>query len=257
MEAMNSSSFHSSGENGGSSTEHDDFLQQILFSVPSSSSLLASKLRSITSNQWRHRRRRTRNNICCCDASARTHRRSKRRRFISASKLRQHHINGGTAGGGGGTTSAAAMLQRGLTGDQNDDALYQGNEISVQALNNGFAGSLGQTSNQSQHFQTMVALIQLIFFIYCFSCHAQLRLNISISNQPHTPNYPKIFVSIFGPLTFASYSSLLFPPLCPIISTSYSATQLLNCKFEERLYRLYRKFMSYYTDRPHSSILPI
>ncbi|KAM3321403.1 hypothetical protein P3S67_008605 [Capsicum chacoense] len=131
-------------------------------------------------------------------------------------------------------------------------------------------------------FPAMVALIQLMyqasykspfelhlikmylaissFFIYCFSCHAQLRLNISISNQPHTPNYPKIFVSIFGPLTFASYSSIHFPPLCLIIyliSTSYSATQLLNCKFEERLYWLYRKFMSYYANRPHNSILPI
>ncbi|PHU16607.1 Transcription factor bHLH66 [Capsicum chinense] len=128
MEAMNSSSFHSSGENGGSSTEHDDFLQQILSSVPSSSSPWPDIGDAHPYN---------------FDNDHHHHNSS-----LLASKLRQQQING-----------KALMLQqqqllmsRGLTGDQNDDALNQGNEISVQALYNGFAGSLGQTSNQSQHF---------------------------------------------------------------------------------------------------------
>ncbi|CAN4094637.1 unnamed protein product [Withania somnifera] len=151
MQAMNS--FQSSGENGASSNDqhhhfdptssHDDFLQQILSSVPSSS-------------PWP-------------DISGDGHLYDDHQSTLLTSKLRQHQITGtGTGGSSAAAAAKALMLQqqlllsRGLTGagnggagingDQNDDGLNPGNEISVQALYNGFAQSLGQTSNQSQHF---------------------------------------------------------------------------------------------------------
>ncbi|GAA0161670.1 basic helix-loop-helix transcription factor [Lithospermum erythrorhizon] len=78
---------------------------------------------------------------------------------LLANKFRHHQINGGGGGGGNAVAAAAAkalmiqqqlMLTRSINGngDNNDG----GNENSVQALFNGFTGSLGQTTNQSQHF---------------------------------------------------------------------------------------------------------
>lgn len=97
---------------------------------------------------------------------------------LLASKLRQHQITGG-----GGAAAKALMLQqqillsRTLAGnglrsptaasgdngllslpvnlsndDHNDSVSNPANDSSVQALFNGFTGSLGQTSNQPQHF---------------------------------------------------------------------------------------------------------
>ncbi|MCD7458548.1 hypothetical protein HAX54_038561 [Datura stramonium] len=149
MQAMNS--FQSTGENGASSGEHmshshfdptsshDDFLQQILSSVPSSS-------------PWPD-----------ISGDAHPYNFDDHQSTLLASKLRQHQITGG---GGASAAAKALMLQHqlllsrglagnggaGINGDQNDDGLNPANEISVQALYNGFAGSLGQTSNQSQHF---------------------------------------------------------------------------------------------------------
>ncbi|XP_016498405.2 bHLH transcription factor RHL1-like [Nicotiana tabacum] len=142
MQAMNSQ-MSLQEENGASSgqnmshshfdptSSHDDFLQQILSSVPSSS-------------PWP-------------DLSGGGDGHFDDQSIFLASKLRQNQITGG----GGGAAAKALMLQqqlllsRGLlagNGDQNDDVGNPGNEISVQALYNGFAGSLGQTSNQPQHF---------------------------------------------------------------------------------------------------------
>nr|XP_025884359.1 transcription factor bHLH66 isoform X2 [Solanum lycopersicum] len=149
MQAMNS--FQSTGENGASSGEHmshshfdpssshDDFLQQILSSVPSSS-------------PWPE-----------ISGDGHPYNFDDHQSTLLASKLRQHQINGGTSAA---AAAKALMLQQqlllsrgiagnggsGINGDQNDDGLNSGNDISVQALYNGFAGSLGQTSNQSQHF---------------------------------------------------------------------------------------------------------
>ncbi|XP_055822885.1 bHLH transcription factor RHL1-like [Solanum dulcamara] len=94
---------------------------------------------------------------------------------LLASKLRQHQITGG----GAATAANALMLQQQLllsrtlrspTGasgdngllslplnlsnnvDQNDGIANPTNDNSIQALFNGFTGSLGQTSNQPQHF---------------------------------------------------------------------------------------------------------
>ncbi|KAL3746331.1 hypothetical protein ACJRO7_015310 [Eucalyptus globulus] len=87
---------------------------------------------------------------------------------VLAAKLRQHQIGGGGGGGGGGGAQAAAaaakamMLQQILMagGDGSPSSSHfksanLGGDSSVQALFNGFAGSLhgnGQTSNHSQHF---------------------------------------------------------------------------------------------------------
>ncbi|XP_059276513.1 bHLH transcription factor RHL1-like [Lycium ferocissimum] len=126
MEAMNS--FQNSGET-------DDFLQQILSSVPTSSSPWPDMISS---------------------GDAQTpYNFEEQQSTLLASKLRQHQITGN-----GAAAAKALMLQQQLfmstglaaNGDQNDDALNPGNDISVQALFNGFAGSLGQTSNQSQQF---------------------------------------------------------------------------------------------------------
>ncbi|KAJ8562199.1 hypothetical protein K7X08_011490 [Anisodus acutangulus] len=96
---------------------------------------------------------------------------------LLASKLRHHQITGG-GGGGGGAAAKSLMLQQQLllnslrsptggsgdngllslpsslrnNGDQNDGVANPANDSSVQALFNGFTGSLGQTSNQPQHF---------------------------------------------------------------------------------------------------------
>ncbi|KAK6774596.1 hypothetical protein RDI58_029835 [Solanum bulbocastanum] len=149
MQAMNS--FQSTGENGASSGEHmshshfdpssshDDFLQQILSSVP-------------TSSPWPE-----------ISGDGHPYNFDDHQSTLLASKLRQHQINGGSSAA---AAAKALMLQQqlllsrgiagnggsGMNGDQNDDGLNPGNDISVQALYNGFAGSLGQTSNQSQHF---------------------------------------------------------------------------------------------------------
>ncbi|KAL3323117.1 hypothetical protein AABB24_040297 [Solanum stoloniferum] len=145
MQAMNS--FQSTGENGASSGEHmshshfdpssshDDFLQQILSSVP-------------TSSPWPE-----------ISGDGHPYNFDDHQSTLLATKLRQHQINGGSSAA---AAAKALMLQQqlllsrgggsGMNGDQNDDGLNPGNDISVQALYNGFAGSLGQTSNQSQHF---------------------------------------------------------------------------------------------------------
>ncbi|XP_016444149.1 bHLH transcription factor RHL1 [Nicotiana tabacum] len=98
-----------------------------------------------------------------------------------AAKLRQHQITGGGGGGGGAVAAAKALLLQqqlllsrtlagnGLrsptgasgdngflnmlgNGDQNDGVGNPANDSSVQALFNGFTGSLGQNSSQPQHF---------------------------------------------------------------------------------------------------------
>ncbi|KAK4343274.1 hypothetical protein RND71_036368 [Anisodus tanguticus] len=148
MQAMNS--FQSPGENGAPSGEHinhshfdptsshDDFLQQILSSVPSSS-------------PWP--------DMISGDGQT-PYNFDDQQSTLLASKLRQHQITGG---GGAATAAAKALmlqqqllLSRGLASNGgagiNDDGLNPANDISVQALFNGFTGSLGQTSNQSQHF---------------------------------------------------------------------------------------------------------
>ncbi|PHT81098.1 hypothetical protein T459_14113 [Capsicum annuum] len=153
MEAMNSSSFHSSGENGGSSTEHDDFLQQILSSVPSSSSPWPDIGDAHPYN---------------FDNDHHHHNSS-----LLASKLRQQQINGKAL-----MLQQQLLMSRGLTGDQNDDALNQGNEISVQALYNGFAGSLGQTSNQSQHFHHSQMSTHALYFKACRSVDLMTSLEV-------------------------------------------------------------------------------
>ncbi|MCD9646292.1 hypothetical protein HAX54_036022 [Datura stramonium] len=94
------------------------------------------------------------------------------------------------------------------------------------------------------------------FLIYCFSYDARLRLNIPASSnhrhyRPPQNYYVKMveFVgSIFGPLTLASYSSLIFPSLGPIlysVSFFYSVTQLLytTLLITQRLNKLYHKFI--------------
>ncbi|KAF8035638.1 hypothetical protein BT93_C1616 [Corymbia citriodora subsp. variegata] len=85
---------------------------------------------------------------------------------VLAAKLRQHQIGGGGGGGGGAQAAVAAtkamLLQQLLMGGGDGSSSSShfksanlGGDSSVQALFNGFAGSLhgnGQTSNQSQHF---------------------------------------------------------------------------------------------------------
>ncbi|KAG5592824.1 hypothetical protein H5410_043338 [Solanum commersonii] len=89
------------------------------------------------------------------------------------------------------------------------------------------------------------------FLIYCFSYDAQLRI-IPSSNHHHScSNYAKIVQivgSIFGPLTLASYSSVIFPSLVPFLysgSVLYSASLLLyTTRLTEQLKWFYRKFIS-------------
>ncbi|KAK4344423.1 hypothetical protein RND71_037517 [Anisodus tanguticus] len=135
MQAMNS--FQSSGENDAShfdpTSSHDDFLQQILSSVPSSSSPWSDMISGDGQTPYNF---------------------DDHQSTLLASKLRHHQITGD------GASAKALMLQQQLllstgvagNGDQNDDGLNPANDISVQALFNGFTGSLDQTSNQSQHF---------------------------------------------------------------------------------------------------------
>ncbi|KAG5592818.1 hypothetical protein H5410_043332 [Solanum commersonii] len=113
-------------------------------------------------------------------------------------------------------------------------------------------------------FQTMVALLQLkyqgsdkspfdthfaemflsvaSFLIYCFSQDALLYI-------PPDSNYVKMvqcLASVFGPLTLASYLSLLFPLFCPIIysiSILYSAIRLLYNTFTQGLNWFYHNFI--------------
>lgn len=99
------------------------------------------------------------------------------------------------------------------------------------------------------------------FLIYCFSYDAQLRSIPSSNHRYHyNSNYVKIvqFVgSIFGPLTLASYSSVLFPSLVPFLysgSILYSAFLLLYTTRFTKLFKcFYRKFIS---GRP-TLILPV
>ncbi|CAN4113193.1 unnamed protein product [Withania somnifera] len=130
------------------SSSHDDFLEQILSSVPSSSSPWPDL---ISKSSW--------------DPPPLPHNVSSpefhyddQASSLLASKLRQHQITGA------GSAAKALMLQQQLllsrtlagngfsNGDQNDGVANPVNDSSIQALFNGFTGSLGQTSNQSQHF---------------------------------------------------------------------------------------------------------
>ncbi|XP_057767841.1 bHLH transcription factor RHL1-like isoform X1 [Salvia miltiorrhiza] len=131
---------------------HDDFLEQMLSSVPSSAAY-----------PWEddHSQQQMEEHSAA----------------VLASKLRQHQISGGAAkalmfqqqlllsrglAAGNGclcspTGSDGALLPM-AQGHHNDGVdgngfkSIQANDLSVKALFNGFTGSLGQTSNQSQHF---------------------------------------------------------------------------------------------------------
>ncbi|KAF3628913.1 hypothetical protein FXO37_29181, partial [Capsicum annuum] len=113
-----------------------------------------------------------------------------------------------------------------------------------------------QASNDKSPFEIhpkKMSLAIASFLIYCFSCDVQLRLIPS-----RCPNYVKLveFVgSIFGPLTLASYSSVLFPSLGPIlytVSISYTAIQLLyTTLLTERLNWLCHKLMNYSGKTPY------
>ncbi|MCD9640242.1 hypothetical protein HAX54_025428 [Datura stramonium] len=116
-------------------------------------------------------------------------------------------------------------------------------------------------------FPTMIALLQLkyqgsdkspfdthsaqmflsvaSFLIYCFSLNALLKIS------PHSNYYYAKMVqfsaSVFGPLTLASFLSLLFPLLCPILytfSVLYSAADqlLYSTLLIQRFKRFYQKF---------------
>ncbi|KAG5601343.1 hypothetical protein H5410_032713 [Solanum commersonii] len=84
------------------------------------------------------------------------------------------------------------------------------------------------------------------FLIYSFACDAHLKL---ISTSSNHSKYAKMVGAIFGPLAFASYSSLLFPPFSSVfysLSILYSATQLLNrTLLLQRLNVFYHKFVNY------------
>uniref|UniRef100_M1DVE3 Uncharacterized protein n=1 Tax=Solanum tuberosum TaxID=4113 RepID=M1DVE3_SOLTU len=77
------------------------------------------------------------------------------------------------------------------------------------------------------------------FLIYCFAYDAHIKYISTTYSK-----YAKLVGDVFGPLTFASYSSLLFPSLCPIfysVSIVYSASQTLLNK-TVLLNWLYHKF---------------
>ncbi|KAL3362025.1 hypothetical protein AABB24_014730 [Solanum stoloniferum] len=100
------------------------------------------------------------------------------------------------------------------------------------------------------------------FLIYCFSYDAQLRLIPSSNHRHSCSNYVKIvqFVgSIFGPLTLASYSSVLFPSLSLFfysLSILYSTFLLLyTIRLNQRLNWLFHKLMNYSSRTPY--IIPI
>ncbi|MCD7462396.1 hypothetical protein HAX54_048415 [Datura stramonium] len=83
------------------------------------------------------------------------------------------------------------------------------------------------------------------FFIYCFSLNALFKIS------PHSNYYYAKMVhfsaSVFAALTFASFLSLLFPLLSPILytfSVLYSAAHqlLYSTLLTDRFKRLYQKF---------------
>uniref|UniRef100_M1CHH2 Uncharacterized protein n=1 Tax=Solanum tuberosum TaxID=4113 RepID=M1CHH2_SOLTU len=89
------------------------------------------------------------------------------------------------------------------------------------------------------------------FLIYCFSYDAQLRIIPSSNHRHSCSNYVKIVQivgSIFGPLTLASYSSVLFPSFVSLfysVSILYSAFLLLyTTRFIKLLKWFYCKFIS-------------
>ncbi|KAG5592827.1 hypothetical protein H5410_043341 [Solanum commersonii] len=90
------------------------------------------------------------------------------------------------------------------------------------------------------------------FLIYCFAYDAQLKY-ISTTCS----NYAKMVGDVFGPLTFASLSSVVYPPFSFIFYSFcilYSATQLLNRRLvKAQLYRLYHKFLNY-LDKPTMTV---
>ncbi|KAG8367578.1 hypothetical protein BUALT_Bualt16G0086500 [Buddleja alternifolia] len=118
------------------SSQHDDFLEQMLSSVPpSAASFPWSDDQTAAAGVMEHLEEQS--------AAA------------LSSRMRHHQISGGAA--------KALMLQhqllRGLAAVQDDvvdapsfDSANLANNESVKALFNGYAGSLGQTSNESQHF---------------------------------------------------------------------------------------------------------
>ncbi|XP_004242577.2 bHLH transcription factor RHL1-like [Solanum lycopersicum] len=163
-------------------SSHDDFLEQILSSVPSSSPWpdlskswdphhhLSSPPHNPSSGEDQPPSNPFHSQFHYDDQAS----------SLLASKLRQHQI---TSGGGAAAAAKALMLQQQLllsrtlagnglrspngasgdngllslplnlsNGDQNDGVANPTNDNSVQALFNGFTGSLGQTSNQPQHF---------------------------------------------------------------------------------------------------------
>ncbi|CAN4084443.1 unnamed protein product [Withania somnifera] len=130
-------------------SSNDDFLEQILSSVPSSSpwpdlSKPWDPHHHLSSPPPQH------------NPSSGEFHYDDQASSLLASKLRQHQITGAGA-------AKALLLQQqlllsrtlagnGVNGDQNDGVANPVNDSSIQALFNGFTGSLGQTSNQSQHF---------------------------------------------------------------------------------------------------------
>ncbi|XP_060171805.1 bHLH transcription factor RHL1-like [Lycium barbarum] len=162
-------------------SSNDDFLEQFLSSVPSSSPWSWDHHNNLSSPppQPQH-------NLSSGDDQQPSlqppFHYDEQASSLLASKLRQHQITGGR--GAAAAAAKALMMQQqlllsrtlagnglrsngtgsgdngllsqplslGNNGEQNDGVANQGNDSSVQALFNGFTGSLGQTSNQPQHF---------------------------------------------------------------------------------------------------------
>ncbi|KAK6787054.1 hypothetical protein RDI58_015579 [Solanum bulbocastanum] len=84
------------------------------------------------------------------------------------------------------------------------------------------------------------------FLIYSFAYDTQLKL---ISTSSNHSKYAKMAGAIFGPLAFASYSSVLFPSVSSVfysLSILFSATQLLNrTLLLQRFNVFYHKFVNY------------
>lgn len=130
----------------------------------------------------------------------------------------------------------------------------------------GFIQLMYQATNNKSPFELHPKKMYLAiasFLIYCFSYDAQLRLIPSSSNHCHRySNYVKMvqFVgSIFGPLTLASYSSVLVPSLGPFlfsVSFLYSVILLFNSTIlTKRLNWVYHKLMNYFCRTP--CIIPV
>ncbi|XP_059286102.1 bHLH transcription factor RHL1-like [Lycium ferocissimum] len=164
-------------------SSNDDFLEQILSSVPSSSPWSWDHHNNLSSPPPPPPQPQPQHNPSSVDDQQPSlqppFHYDEQASSLLASKLRQHQISGGAAatakalllqqqlflsrtlagnglrsnGTGSGDNGLLSLpLSLGNNGEQNDGVANPGNDSSVQALFNGFTGSLGQTSNQTQHF---------------------------------------------------------------------------------------------------------